>query len=91
MQKQGITTKIKCFIPVLLLSLTLLFCLTTVSAADNNTIYVNDTGGNDSWDGTSWATAKLSIKNATGTINTNGTIHIANGQYTGENNTNIII
>ena len=81
----------------MLLSLTLLFCLTTVSASSGDTIYVN-TVGNDSWDGQSATQIsgtttgpKLSIKNATGTVNTNGTIHIANGQYTGENNTNITI
>ena len=81
----------------MLLSLTLLFCLTTVSAAPGDTIYVSGSG-NDSWDGSSTTHTdktligpKLSIKNATGTVNTNGTIHIANGQYTVENNTNITI
>ena len=85
-------------IPLLLLSLTLLFCLTTVSAASGDAIYVNGSGGNDSWDGLSATHTdgtligpKISIKNATKTVNTNGTIHIANGQYTGENNTNMTI
>ncbi|MGB9980205.1 Ig-like domain-containing protein [Methanobacterium sp.] len=69
----------------------------TVSA-DQSVIYVNGSSGNDSWDGQSatWISGttngpKLSIKNATGTVNTNGTIYIANGQYTGVNNTGITI
>lgn len=92
-RQQTITSKF--FIP-LLLSLTLLFCLTTVSAADNDTIYVN-ASGNDSWDGlnATWNGAtsgpKLTIKNATGTLNAGGTIYIADGTYTGENNTGITI
>lgn len=89
-QKQTIATKIKFFIPLLLINLTLLFCLTTVSAADNDTMYVA-TNGSDSNDGFSWDTPKLTIKNATGTLNTNGTIHIAKGEYKGENNTGITI
>ena len=64
--------------------------MNTVSAADNDTIYVA-VNGSDSNDGFSWDTPKLSIKNATGTLNTNGTIHIANGEYKGENNTRIVI
>jgi hypothetical protein len=79
---------IKTFIPLLLISLTLLFCLTTVSAADNDTIYVNGSSGNDSWDGqsavynsTSGSGPKLSIINATGTVNSNGTVFIADGTY----------
>ncbi len=32
---------------------------------------------------------KQSIKNATETVNTNGTVNIADGQYTGSNNTGI--
>ncbi len=86
-------------IPLLLLSLVLVFSFTvgTVSAAfmgpspSSNVIYVNDSSGNDDNDGLSWATAKLSIKNATGTVNANGTVNIANGLYTGENNTGITI
>lgn len=81
---------------MLLLSFSILICAGTVSAAD--TIYVNNNTGNDSWDGLN-ATydpinhhgPKISIKNATGTVNQGGTIHIANGTYTGENNTKITI
>ncbi|MGB9978169.1 beta strand repeat-containing protein [Methanobacterium sp.] len=97
-RRQTITNKTKILIPLLFLSLTLLLCLNTVSATSGNTIYVNASSGNDSWNGQSatWISGtktgpKLSIKNATGTINTGGTINIANGQYRGENNTNITI
>ena len=69
----------------------------TVSA-DPSVIYVNGSGGNDSWDGQSatWTYGtikgpKFSIKNATGTVNAKGTIYIANGNYAGVNNTNITI
>ena len=34
---------------------------------------------------------KATIKNATGTVNNGGTVNIANGLYTGVNNTNITI
>ena len=86
--KQEITTKT--IIPIILISFTILFCLTTVSAT-NDTIYVNGSNGSDDNDGLSWITAKLSIKNATGTVNSNGTVYIADGLYTGEANTNINI
>ena len=62
-----------------------------VSAADGDVIHVNGSGGNDSWNGTSWDTAKQSIKNATGTVNNNGIVNIADGTYTGSNNRNITI
>ncbi|MGB9977628.1 beta strand repeat-containing protein, partial [Methanobacterium sp.] len=68
-----------------------------VAAASGDMIYV-DSHGDDSWDGLSaiWTSGtttgpKLSIKNATGTVNNGGTVSIANGVYTGENNANIII
>ena len=91
--------KNKLIIPLLLLSLALIFSFTagTVSAAStssssgSNIVYVNDTGGSDDNNGTSWQWAKKSIKNATGTVNANGTVNIANGRYTGVNNTNITI
>ncbi len=93
-QKQ--TIAFKTFFPLLLLSLALIFCIGTVSA-DPGIIYVNNATGNDSWDGQS-ATyisglngPKLSIKNATRTVNPNGNITIANGQYTGTGNTQITI
>ncbi len=57
---------------------------------------MNGTGGNDSWDGQTniydgTSGPKLTIKNATGTVNNNGTVHIADGVYSGENNTGITI
>ena len=76
-------------IPLLLLVGVLLFSfgVSAVSAAgtDNSTIYVN-TQGNDSWDGLSpvyntTSGPKKTITNATGTVATNGTIHIAQGTY----------
>lgn len=91
MKKQIITRKTKLVIPVLLLCLAFFSCLSAVSAADNDTIYVNATGGDDNNNGTSWEYAKHSIKNATGTVNPNGTIHIANGIYQGANNRQIRI
>ena len=67
--------------------------LSTVSAvsASSSVIYVNGSHGNDANDGLSWATAKLTIKNATGTVAAGGTVNIANGVYRGAGNTNIII
>ena len=64
-----------------------------VAAANpgNDTIFVNASGGNDLNNGSSWLYAKQSISNATGTVNTNGTVNIANGYYTGTENTEIII
>ena len=67
--------------------------LSTVNAvsASSSVIYVNGSHGNDANDGLTWATAKLTIKNATGTVSAGGTVNIANGIYIGENNTNIRI
>jgi len=68
-----------------------------VSAASGNSIYVNGSSGNDTYNGlnSTWTSGlngpKATIKNATGTVNSNGTIYIANGQYTGTNNTGITI
>ena len=69
-----------------------------VAAANNTTgdnIYV-DTHGNDSWDGLSATHSgstgpKLTIQNATGTVNMGGTVNIANGYYSGTKNNNITI
>ena len=84
---------------ILLFSLVfiMLSSVNTVSA-DSSIIYVNDSSGNDDWDGqyVEWQTGTLfgpkkSIKNATDTVSDNGTIKIADGNYIGENNTNITI
>ncbi len=80
-------------LPLLLLTLALVFTISIddVSAAPGDAIYVNDTGGNDDNDGSDWTTAKKTIKNATGSVNVNGIVNIANGQYNGTNNTGILI
>ena len=66
--------------------------LSTVSAVSaSSIIYVNSSHGNDNNDGSSWATAKLTIANATATVDNGGTVNIANGIYKGAGNTNIII
>ncbi len=67
------------------------YAATSASPSGNDVIYVNGSNGNDSWDGQSWNTAKLTIKNATETVSNGGTINIANGTYTGANNTGIQI
>ena len=101
-RKQANTTKTNTenfkFLKPRTLTLITLLCLIVVmvsvnvtSAATGDVIYVNGTSGNDSWNGTSWDTAKLSIKNATGTVNTNGTVNIADGTYTGSDNKGITI
>ncbi|MDZ4172054.1 MAG: hypothetical protein U1C19_07785 [Methanobacteriaceae archaeon] len=83
----------KALLPVLLLTLVLVFAvgIGDVSAAPGDTIYVNDTGGDDDNDGSDWSTAKKTIKNATGSVNVNGIVNIANGQYSGTSNTGITI
>ena len=80
------------------MALITLSTVNAVSAANSSVIYVNDSDGNDSWDGqyAEWQTGtfsgpKKSIKNATGTVSSGGTVHIADGTYTGVNNTNITI
>jgi hypothetical protein len=89
-------TKFKGYKSNFLIYSLIMFFLVTVftfgvgnASAAGNTIYVNGSHGNDSWNGTSWATAKLTIKNATGTVNNIGTIRIANGIYSGSGNTGI--
>ena len=62
-----------------------------VAAAPGDAIYVNGTGGSDTANGYTWATAKLSIKNGIDSVNPNGNVYIANGKYTGVGNTGITI
>ena len=78
----------KYFIPILLLSFTLILFLNSAAAANaavavpvNNTIYVNGTGGNDSNNGTSWDSAKATIQNGTDTVDDDGTVYVADGIY----------
>jgi uncharacterized repeat protein (TIGR01451 family) len=85
-QKQTIT--IKTFIPLLLLSLSIFFCVSAVSAS--NEIYVNTTGNDTSGTGTAYD-PYLTIQTGVNNLDPNGIIHIANGQYSGVNNTNITI
>ncbi|WP_424355578.1 hypothetical protein [Methanobacterium sp. MBAC-LM] len=97
--KRVIKGEKRILIPLMILSLALIFnfCISGVSAASGDIIYVNGSSGNDSWDGLSaaWTSGtngpKLSIKNATGTINNGGTVKIADGDYKGVNNTKITI
>ena len=60
-------------------------------SASSSVIYVNGSSGDDNNDGSTWLLAKKSIKNATKTVTNGGTVNIANGLYTGVNNTKITI
>jgi hypothetical protein len=65
------------------ISLAVIFSFGTgnvAAASPGDSIYVNNSGGSDLNDGSSWLSAKQSIINATGTVNTNGTVNIADGQ-----------
>ncbi len=80
-------------LPLVLLSLALIFTVSVndVSAADGDTIYVNASGGNDSYTGYTPDQAKLTIGNAIGSVNPNGNVNIADGIYSGPNNRGITI
>lgn len=78
----------KRYLPLILLGLIAIAFSGTASAVD---IYVNSTGGNDNNEGLSWATAKASIKNATGSAADNDVIWLADGEYTGPDNRNVNI
>jgi uncharacterized repeat protein (TIGR01451 family) len=86
-----ITSNKTSFLILIILSLILLFSVNTVSAAPGDIIYVNGSYGLDTNDGYSWSSPKLTIGNATGTVNENGMVNIADGEYSGDKNTNIII
>ncbi len=85
---------------VLFLGLIVIFSygMGNVSAASNvsgSNIYI-DTHGNDSWNGLSATHSgltgpKLTIQNATQTVNKGGTINIANGYYSKSKDNNITI
>jgi len=77
-------------IPLLLITLTVIVCASTVFAADE-AIFVNGSSGLDTNDGYSWSSPKLTIQNATGTVSSDGTVNIADGVYSGYGNTNITI
>ena len=83
---------------IVLIGLVVIFSygMGNVAAAPGDIIYVNGSSGQDTWDGqlAVWngtSGPKATIKNATGTVNNGGTVNIANGLYTGVNNTNITI
>ncbi|MBI5459889.1 right-handed parallel beta-helix repeat-containing protein [Methanobacterium sp.] len=80
--------RIKNFIPLLLISLVIVFCVCTVSAT--NEIYVNTTGNDTSGTGTA-DNPYLTIQKGVDNLDPNGVINIADGQYSGVNNTNITI
>ncbi len=83
---------LKIFIFPLIFSLAFVFTsLGAVSAVDGDVIYVNGSLGNDANDGFTADAPKLTIKNATGSVNPNGAIYIAKGLYSGINNTGINI
>lgn len=86
--KQKIITN--AIIPIILISFTILFCLTTVSAANNNIIYVN-ASGNDTTGNGSAENPYLTIKKGVDTLTENGTIKLSKGTYKGTGNTNITI
>lgn len=78
---------------MLLFGLAIIFSsgMGTAAAAPGDTIYVNGSGGSDANDGSTWLLAKKTIKNATETVNDNGSVNIADGTYSGSKNSNIII
>jgi predicted outer membrane repeat protein len=82
-----LTITIKTYLPLLFLTLTVLFCVSTVSA---NEIYVNTTGNDTSGTGTS-DNPYLTIQTGINNLDPDGTIRIAKGEYSGVNNTNITI
>lgn len=81
-------------VALIVLSSLVVLCMSSASAAPaagNDNIYVNNSYGNDSWDGLTWETAKLTIKNATETVNNGGTVNIGEGTYSGAGNTGITL
>ncbi len=68
--------------------MTLFFSISTVSAANN--IYINTTGNDTSGTGTA-DHPYLTIQKGVENIDPNGMIHIADGEYSGVNNTNITL
>jgi hypothetical protein len=91
--------KIKYFKSYLILFFFVFCVISGISlvAADSSvsTIYVS-LDGNDSWDGLSatyngTSGPKLTIKNATNTVSSGGTVIIADGTYSGSGNSNITI
>ena len=61
-----------------------------LETSNTYTIYVNNSGS-DSNNGSSWQYAKKTIKNATGTVASGGTVYIASGTYKGSSNLHITV
>jgi hypothetical protein len=89
-------------ISLFLLGIGIIFSIgiNTSSAANTSNMYVNGSSGNDNWNGLNSTYIngingpKATIKNATGTVPTNGTVYIASGTYNESNieiNTNMKI
>ena len=77
---------------ILLFTISIIFISSIGSvSADSSLIYINGSSGNDDNDGLSWETSKLTIKNASGSVSNHGAVNIADGEYTGVNNTHIVI
>ena len=80
---------------LVLFTMGLLVATITMALVDDcsaaSTIYVNGTSGDDNNNGETPNTAKKTIKNATGTVDANGAVLIADGLYTGTNNRGITI
>jgi len=69
-------------ITTLFLGLVLLFSLSTVSAADGSTLYVNGGTGSDLNNGTELIYAKQTIQNALDSAPDNSVVNVASGTYT---------
>ncbi|MTK63844.1 MAG: hypothetical protein F8N15_04790 [Methanobacterium sp.] len=90
-KKDLITTRL---LLIIIFGSLIVLCMNSASAsssASGDHIYVNGSSGSDSNDGLTPQTAKLTIKNATGTVNTGGTVSISDGTFSGAGNTNIVI
>jgi len=80
-------------ISLFLLGIGIIFSLgiNTTAAANISNIYVNGSSGNDNWNGlnSTWTSGingpKATIKNATGTVTSNGTVYITSGTYNESN------
>ncbi len=63
--------------------------VTVTGGPAGDTIYVDDSGGLDSNDGLSWATAVKTIQTGLDKASDNWTVFVANGIYTGTTNKNL--
>nr|WP_319372421.1 DUF11 domain-containing protein [uncultured Methanobacterium sp.] len=72
---------------ILILGLLIIFAATISSSSAANTIYVNNATGNDDYDGTSATVTgptvgpKATIQNGTDTVDSDGTVNVADGLY----------